>query len=58
MVKFRRTAPPAAERTRRALLRRPELAGEILAATLSGRQFTIRDDRIADLDEPVSAPRR
>jgi hypothetical protein len=33
----------------RAVLRRPDLAGEIAAAILSGRQFTVRDDAIADI---------
>lgn len=42
----------------RAVLRRPELAGEILAAVLSGRQFTVRDDRVADLDAPLPQRRR
>jgi hypothetical protein len=36
----------------RAVLRRPELAEEIMAAALAGRQFTVRDDRVADLQDP------
>lgn len=36
----------------RAVLRRPELAEEILAAIGSGRQFTVKEDRVADMADP------
>ena len=42
----------------RAVLRRPELAEEVLAAALAGRRFTVRDDRVADLPDPCPAPGR
>jgi hypothetical protein len=37
--------------TGRSILRRPELASEVIAAMLAGRRFNIRDDRIEDLPD-------
>lgn len=40
-----------------AVLRRPELAEEVMVAILSGRQFTVRDDRIIDMEGGIPHPR-